>query len=541
MQQQAFLEKMKEPPRNTITLHSLDGSVPLADLLGLKPPPFRTAADAFVQLKYLEDYVRRPDWSLMPKSRTVAIEGHYIDRDFMADHGVLFSSTLWSPPNHCRRVLFFAGEPETIEEKLRSLGDVLIGDQQQSYAEECRLFSEKHYLGFSVIRPLPGCPVGRTVLRLLPEEKQEDDSLRKMNCVREYDQHLIGVTLSIRGLAFQQQDLGVSRCSTVALWCALHKTGDGEAITHVTPAEVTTLASRYRLPFGRPMPSEGLAVDQMCLALQSVGIAPSLVKVMNFPQGRSLIYSATLSGIPSILIMQKADTPDLWHAVTVVGMKLRAVDEPCLIESKGVVLGDDRSGNLKAVYVQDDRIGPYRRAEILCDQNQLRVRIKVQSHVPTGETEVWIVRQVLTPMHPKIRINFNDLRSITLKWLIPDTQVVAATELGLADLTKAPAVRFEYWIERGFRYVQRVLTEGLICLESGRLFRKEFVMPRYLAVIRLRSSAFGSFDVLVDTTSPKPNYTWLAVIALRGDDEGGQRRHLVAEYLAERCGCRYFA
>src|SRR5437870_1784915 len=102
----------------------------------------------------------------------------------------------------------------------------------------------------------------------------------------------------IRGLAFQQQDLGISRCAIVALWSALHKAGQKEHLPRVTPADITSRASKYRLPFGRPMPSEGLLVEQMCLALQALGVSPFLGKISSFAQGRSLIFSSTLSAMP---------------------------------------------------------------------------------------------------------------------------------------------------------------------------------------------------------------------------------------------------
>ena len=99
----------------------LELSTSLGTILGLDPPPFRTADETFLQLEYLADYIRRPDLSPL-KSRAFVIESHYVDRDFMADHSVLFSSTLRPPPNHCRRIHFFAGKARDVEKKLMALG-----------------------------------------------------------------------------------------------------------------------------------------------------------------------------------------------------------------------------------------------------------------------------------------------------------------------------------------------------------------------------------------------------------------------------------
>ena len=152
------------------------------------------------------------------------------------------------------------------------------------------------------------------------------------------------------------------------------------------------------------------------------------------------------------------------------------------------------------------------------------------------ETQDWIVRQVLIPLHSKIRVSFNDLRKMTLEWLIPEIQKVVAGESDIKDSTKLPTVRFRHWIERGHRFVRRVLTEKLLS-EKGSLFiRTDFMMPRYVAVIRLVSERFGQIDILVDTTSPRPNFVWLAVLSQSADNDKGKLRHLICDISPNNVG-----
>ena len=115
-------------------------------------------------------------------------------------------------------------------------------------------FSRKNYVGFSVIKPLAGCPVGRTVLRCFPEKTSEAGYVRRFDCACDYRAHVLGILLHIRGLAFQQQDVGVSACATTALWSALQRTRALEETSAATPAQITIRASQYALPFGRSMP-----------------------------------------------------------------------------------------------------------------------------------------------------------------------------------------------------------------------------------------------------------------------------------------------
>ena len=136
----------------------------------------------------------------------------------------------------------------------------------------CVQWLQDAYLGFSVIRPLPGSPLGRTVVATFgPEEGS--GRRREFGGSRKYAVHLGGFELHVDGLAFQQQDQGVSACATIALWSAIHRVAPMEGIPAMTPAQITEAASRYYLPGGRSLPSQGLTVNQMCEAIRAGGLA----------------------------------------------------------------------------------------------------------------------------------------------------------------------------------------------------------------------------------------------------------------------------
>ena len=160
-------------------------------------------------------------------------------------------------------------------------------------------------------------PVGRTVFSMSAESGK--GHTRKFHCACDYDPHLLGLRLSVTGLAFQQQDLGVSACATTALWTSLQRARQLEQSANATPAQITMRASQFALPFGRPMPSEGLSLDQMCQAVQSLGCTPSLHRAESFEVTRGLVFSSVSSGISPVLIM---DLPgeDISHAVAVAGI-----------------------------------------------------------------------------------------------------------------------------------------------------------------------------------------------------------------------------
>jgi hypothetical protein len=267
-------------PKQDIIFESLNDKT-LAGILNL-PLPIFEQDDPYRQLRYVEHYVR--DKNLAAKS--VVVENHYIDRDYMEDHSVFYSKNLAPLPNFCRRVHFFRSDPDSARAALKRLLNLKSRDK---FREQCDQFSKDQYLGFTVIKPLDGCPVGKTVLHLYPE--RSDTGLRRcFSCACDYVVHLLGVPLKISGLAFQQQDLGVSACATTALWSALQRTRAMEEGGPATPAQITIRASQYTLPFGRSMPSEGLSLDQMCQAIHSLGYAPNLIRADAASEARGVIY-----------------------------------------------------------------------------------------------------------------------------------------------------------------------------------------------------------------------------------------------------------
>lgn len=353
----------------------------ITEILNLHNPPF-LRDNPFRQLDYIEQYVREI------QCKTIVIEEHYIDRDYMEDHSVFYSRNLFPVSNSCRRAHFFSLTKQEVQSQFSSLVSVGISSGEETYRTACADFS-KDYLGFTVIKPLEGSPVGRTVLRCYKREAP-GNFIRNFNCTLDYKTHLAGVELTVRGLAFQQQDVGVSACATTALWSALHKAGDFEKITPSTPAQITLLASQHALPYGRPMPSEGLSVDQMCQAAQSLGVPPNLFREAKFTTARGHLYSTLRSGFAPVLILHKeqGSSPDLYHAVAVAGMKMKENHE-CSIVAPDT---DDVAGDMIAIYMHDDRVGPYLRADLgPSDTKRLRLSVRERQGNEGRETDSWIL------------------------------------------------------------------------------------------------------------------------------------------------------
>jgi hypothetical protein len=458
----------------------------------------------------------------------------------MEDHSIFYSRNFEHLPNWCQRLHFFTQDRKAVKRKfcelinLRSPGATHERRLEQ-YRDACSQFSKDAYLGFSVIRPLAGAPVGRTVLRSYKEDAGKERRL--FQCTRPYKVHVAGLELSVEGLAFQQQDLGVSACATTAIWSSLHKARHVEDIGFATPAQITTLASRYALPFGRPMPSQGLSVDQMCQAVQALGLSPTLFRTKDFPNddstSRSYLYSAIKSGFAPILVISEKNTLPQYHAVTAAGMKVLKNHRPAKVGRRW----DDSSGDMVAIFVHDDRYGPYLRAELQYKNDDLWLKLRIKSE-KKEKYESWLLNYIIIPTHLKIRMSFADLRQIAVDAM----ESIESYRNGYIDQKlglSATTITFDTFIMRSYRYSESLfLDNDPLRTKQLHNFVRTVVMPRYIGVVRLSAPYFGTVDVLLDTTTFLPKVNFLAIL---GRSPSGPYAKAVAEHLAQpteyNCRC----
>ena len=500
----------------------------LSALLQLEEPPLMR--DGFPQLNYIERYLRKAT----PPCLSVIIERYYIDRDFIHDFSAFYSTSLYAYPNWCQRIHFFSIDKNQVRRELTRLSrlgaDAGISDSGGKFQKACRDFSEKFYMGFSVIKPLLGSPVGRTVLRHYDSDAGKG-LVRKFNCTRHYQVHLLGIDLTVCGLIFQQQDVGVSACATTAVWSSLSKTKDFEEIATPTPAQITQLASQYLLPFGRPMPSEGLSIGQMCQAIQAVQVSPSLLKIENPDDARGFLHSAVSSGFAPVLVLESYPEADSYHAVTAAGMKVLKEHSPAMISNQI----DDEAGDLVSLYVHDDRYSPYFRADLSKTKSALILRVNLEDEAGSIEgTERWKLRHILIPIHGKIRLSFASLREITID-LIKMIRAFGEIYSNVMTKVEVGTIQFRTLILRAPIYVQHLLYGQHKLAESQRnKFNRKVLLSRYVGVARLTSKSIGILDILFDTTSTLKNPHCLGIVARIKNEVFALT---VAEFLAEELKC----
>ena len=141
----------------------------------------------------------------------------------------------------------------------------------------------------------------------------------------------------------------------------------------------------------------GLSLDQMCIAIQALGYSPNLFKADYFGSSRHLLHTSVASGVSPVLILTRANGSR--HAISVAGMALRR-DWP-LPQDQHVI--ENESERLLALYVHDDRLGPYLKATIQqTPKNSLQLHIRRRKDEGENQGETWTLTHILVPAHPKI-------------------------------------------------------------------------------------------------------------------------------------------
>lgn len=445
--------------------------------------------------------------------KTIVHERHYIDRHYIADFSLFYSRSLRAYPNYCQRLHFFSSEFD--EEQWCDF----VRRANDGGREKVERQLAAQYLGFIVVKPLPGSPIGRTVLRTF-DRRASGGRRREFATIRRYNVNLAGFSLSVDGLAFQQQDQGVSACATTALWSALQRTAPLERLPSPTPAQITEAASRYRLPEGRALPSEGLHLDQLCEAVRATGLAPVLLTSISPREDQSNLATYLQSGLPVLLAIGPLG-PGEGHAVCAVGLRLGAV-QPATDPN---ISYRDSATAVDQIYVHDDRLGPYASARLKSTTFDNRVVTTLELHWPDElPAEEWRLHGMLIPVPVKLRLSAVRLRAL-------------AHEIAQAVAAGIPAfegLEVHTRFCRGATYRAKAYDFNL-SWNGLHEFTHETVLSRYVGVIGLVTDSGPVADVILDATETNPNPAVLAIVRREGASLAhGRPLRIIAEVLGAK-------
>jgi hypothetical protein len=182
--------------------------------------------------------------------QSVLVETRYIDADWRSEHAKFYSTTYTRYPSVAHRAHFFTVPLPTD-----------LGDLSSLVAA---------YKGYTVLRPLPSQPVGRTMIEPPPELS---DGTR-CEAIEVVD--VLGWKMSVRGMPFVSQDAQYLRCAHADMWMALRHSYLRHQIGQKLPAQIHD-ATTGGVVIGRELPSEGLSPHQMMSGLSALGLSPAVL------------------------------------------------------------------------------------------------------------------------------------------------------------------------------------------------------------------------------------------------------------------------
>jgi hypothetical protein len=331
------------------------------------------------------------------KAASIVLEFDYLDRDYLEDYSRYYVKRFSANGSKCARLHFFSKKVDhgMIERALACReSKAIISDLQSSY------------LGYVVIKPLPKTFIGRTCLRKYSSIGSNSGAKKAIS--RPYNVDLFGIRLTVDSVAFQEQDKIVSACATTAIWSSIHATTWRPVRNIPACSEITINAINHIEGSSNSFPSKELSNKQMLRALDVEGYRNHYQSLDEIDQSSfiKIVKYHIDSGLPLILgadvykVVAKNDLQLMaGHAVTVLGYKIS--DRP-------------------ALYIHDDRLGPYARATFVnlsgyeCSANKSIAQkwaLVLQEKDDSGDWkpahEVLVPKSLIIPTHKKVRLPYN--------------------------------------------------------------------------------------------------------------------------------------
>ena len=249
---------------------------------------------------------------LRPELRMI-VETDYVDKVYRDSYYAYFSTKLKDYGRNCLRVSFF--EP--------------VFNTKEDFFKLTKEQAQNAYRGFLVIRPLAKC-IGRNAI----------DTKAKLGITQtveirkaEIPATCLGIKLKVHAFPHASQDEEYMTCAETAVWSMMEYYGNMYSIHQpVLPTEI--LSSIKPTSFKRQVPSTGLRLEQISLALQQQGFGCMVYEKSN-PRFQELFTCYVESGLPLAVVVEGE-----WgkHAVVCVGRPPIDRNKMLGMQSKGINL-----------------------------------------------------------------------------------------------------------------------------------------------------------------------------------------------------------
>lgn len=377
------------------------------------------------QFGYLFGYLSRVG------TRTIIVEEEYISNDYLQDYAYYYSTCFVKYKKYCRRLHFFSYKFDQVAfERLITHGSI-----EFSFKET--------YVGFIVVKPIPHSVIGFTALKTYDSTIGSSLVERDFWGTRQYHANLFGIPLTVKSLAFQEQDAVVSACATTAIWSMLHGAMRNADHTIVLKSQAEITADGGHDSDGnRIFPNHGLELPQISDSIAETGLQCEIKTIRDatswlledydedlVQQGddglisqeetqsceqssyiqndripteylKKILNAYSSIRIPLILIISTEDDEHETHAITVSGF---LKEKPNVIQAKNPM--SFSSNEIIKFYAHDDQWGPF-----------VKISFEKDNLLNTTWTEAdgsqVYVSAIVISLYPQIRISYVDIEPL---------------------------------------------------------------------------------------------------------------------------------
>lgn len=459
--------------------------------------------------RYLESFKagREVDYSIL-------LEPRYIDRDFMEDYANFYVGRFGNDGYQCARLHFFS-----CELKHKWLDSLLNGQPVDGLSAQ---FLQDNYLGFMVIKPLTKTYVGKTCLRIAGDVATGAGTKKKLS--KRYDVNLFGIDLYVDSIAFQEQDKVVAACATTAIWTALHAL-PGHGVKDIRScSEITTAALNFADGSNNGFPNKELSNKQILRTLDVEGLRHHNYVLTSRSREwfRRFMIAHIDSDLPVIITGKVYRLVELGasEGSTTPRRQLRPLAGHAI-----TALGYDFRRESRWIYVHDDRLGPYTRAELttvgtligngVAEEQRSRCALVMKVRGADEEWEEVIVPDMaIVPMDKKTRLQYT-FASVTAERIVKE---VAPWMKGVSipqesfkchiKLATIAQIRGDVLLHSPPYHPGQVVLDGLHVVEPGQMERwredRLHFLTRHLARLQWQMDFFWGdlrvLRVLLDAT-----------------------------------------
>lgn len=437
-----------------------------------------------IQVKYLFNYLKDLE------ARTILLESDYVDRDYLEDYSRYYVKCFNRYGERCARLHFFSED----------FDHEVFSKHLLSYDESAISSLSKSYLGFIVVKPLPKTFIGKTCLR---NYSTVANSNERQVLTRKYNVNLFGIPLSVQTVAFQEQDKVISACATTAIWTALQALDTKDIRNVPSCSEITISAINHINESSNSFPNKGLTNKQILRALDTQKLRNHKINIDSSKKdGLDNFFNIVKNYIDSDLpVILGADVHEIsddglsklgGHAVTIVGYK--------------------ETSSTNALYIHDDRIGPFARAEFgsVKDKSKSTVKTEIsdswclslQEKNDNGDweepTQLLLPDSLIIPNYKKVRIS-SDYIENTCNSILDEynSYYQYYIENGALEKEDVPQITYQISLTNSADFKSRVIKQKNI-VNKEEILSKSFA--RYLWVASFSNEGKELFEILFDST-----------------------------------------